>query len=216
MGGGSMNRKAFWGLAALFLFTAFLPAPAARAQTDDARICTTSEISEEIVAACTRAIGSGKWQGKGLAWAYTNRGVGHERAGNYERAVADHTVAIRLDPELADGYLNRGISYRRLKKFSEALADYTHAIKLDPNGADIYSNRGNVYSDLGNFRDAIEDYNRAIQIDPNYYRAYNNRGLSYESLGDKDRAIADFRATLRIDPNHENARANLERLGVRP
>ena len=211
-----MKILAQWAGAALLLGSAFLAAPSAVAQTDDAQICAKSDNSEEIIAACTRAIGSGRWQGKALAWAYTNRGVGHERAGNFERAVADHTVAIRLDPQTADGYLNRGIAHRRLKQYDKAIADYTQALKLDPNGADIYSNRGNVYSDIGNYRDAIDDYNQAIRIDPNYVRAYNNRGLAYESLGNKERAIEDFRQAQRVDPNHENSRVNLERLGVKP
>ena len=34
---------------------------------------------------------------------YANRGILHDRSGRYEKAVADYTRALELDPELAEG-----------------------------------------------------------------------------------------------------------------
>ena len=38
-----------------------------------------------------------------LAEAYCNRGVAYEHTGEFERAIADHTKAIELQPHYAGG-----------------------------------------------------------------------------------------------------------------
>ena len=35
------------------------------------------------------------------------------RRGDYDRAIADHTEAIRVDPAYANGFYNRGLTYSR-------------------------------------------------------------------------------------------------------
>jgi tetratricopeptide (TPR) repeat protein len=47
---------------------------------------------------CTEAIQSGQWSGKDLAWAFIYRGIAWSDKGEYDRANADYTEAIRLDP----------------------------------------------------------------------------------------------------------------------
>ena len=38
-----------------------------------------------------------------FAATYANRGILHDRMGNYKAAIQDYQMALRLDPELADG-----------------------------------------------------------------------------------------------------------------
>jgi Flp pilus assembly protein TadD len=44
--------------------------------------------------------------------------------GQYDLAIADFTIVIKMDSENADAYKNRGMSYQLLGKTAEAEADF--------------------------------------------------------------------------------------------
>ena len=88
-----------------------------------------------------------------------------------DRAIADYTQAIRLDPNDAFAYNNRGITYKNKGDYDRAIADYTQALRLDPNDAAVYNNRGVAYADKGHLDRAIADYTQALQLDPNHASA---------------------------------------------
>jgi len=48
-----------------------------------------------------------------------------------DRAIADYSEAIRLDPKHAIAYCNRGDGYRSIYDYGRAIADYDEAIRLD-------------------------------------------------------------------------------------
>jgi tetratricopeptide (TPR) repeat protein len=123
-------------------------------------------------------------------------GTAEEKAG-MNKAIADYTQAIKLDPNLAAAYHERGDSYNILGNYDQAIKDYNQAIKLDPNYAVAYTRRGNAYSGKGMTDQAITDYTTALRIDPNNTEAYNWRGAAYHEKGLYDRAIEDYTAALR-------------------
>src|ERR1700761_9583648 len=59
------------------------------AAADDADTCTHGS-GDDRIAACTRAINSGRWTGSGLAWAYLNRGKAYRDKADYDRAIQDY------------------------------------------------------------------------------------------------------------------------------
>ena len=50
-----------------------------------------------------------------------------------DRAIADYTEAINLDPKLALAYNNRGNAYADKNDYGRAIADYEAALRIDPN-----------------------------------------------------------------------------------
>src|SRR5262245_10529468 len=74
---------------------------------NDFDICEKAS-GDIAIAACDRAIASGKFTGRELAALYTNRGVEWRAKGNLDRAIADYTEAIRIDPTFAGAYYARG------------------------------------------------------------------------------------------------------------
>ena len=65
--------------------------------------------------------------------AYNARGNCLHGKGDNDRAIADYTEAIRLDPKYANAYNNRGVSLQADKgDYDRAIADYNEAIRLDP------------------------------------------------------------------------------------
>ncbi len=117
-----------------------------------------------------------------------------------ERAIADFTEAIRLNPEDAIAYYIRGAAYRNLKDYEQAIADFTEAICLDPEYADAYYIRGTTYRNLKDYEQAITDFSETIRLNPEYADAYNSRGISYAIQGEYERANADFSESIRFKP----------------
>ena len=56
------------------------------------------------IAACTRLITSGRYNGPDLAITYTNRGDAWRVKGDANRAIADYDQAIGIDPQYATAY----------------------------------------------------------------------------------------------------------------
>jgi tetratricopeptide (TPR) repeat protein len=142
------------------------------------------------------------------AKAYYDRGLAYYDKKDYDRAIAEYTQAIKLDPNYATAYTNRGCVYGGKGDYDRAIADFTQAIKLDPNDAHAYTNRGIVYYYKKDYDRAITEYTQAIRLDPNDAIAYTNRGIAYYNKRDYDRAIAEFTQAIRLDPNDVNAYTN--------
>ena len=71
------------------------------------------------------------------------------QSGDRDKAIADYTEAIRLDPKYAEAYCNRGIAYGKKGDHDEAIADFTAAIQIDPNGGYTFYVRGYSYWQKG-------------------------------------------------------------------
>jgi tetratricopeptide (TPR) repeat protein len=51
---------------------------------------------------------------------------------DYDRAIADYSQAIRLNPNSGGAFFLRALSYSQKGDFDRAIQDYTKAIMLDP------------------------------------------------------------------------------------
>ena len=80
---------------------------------------------------------------------YNNRGIDWARKGQHEKAIADFTKAIEIDPRYAKAYYNRGFAYFLKGQYEQAISDFTKAIELNPRYADAYINRGVAYGRKG-------------------------------------------------------------------
>ena len=68
------------------------------------------------------------------AVAYNNRGLAYSKKGDTDRAIADYTQAVQLDPKYAHAYQNRGLAYYGKGDTDRAIADSRRARQLDPLG----------------------------------------------------------------------------------
>src|ERR1043166_6935744 len=190
--GGFMPHKT-WRLLpiASALLATVLAAPAL---ADDWEVCAKGA-GDDAIAACTRAIKSGTYNGKTLALAYSNRGVEWRAKGELAKAIADYDEAIKHDPQQAAAYNNRGIAYASAAEYDKAIADYDKAIELNPTYASALNNRGLAYFNAGQQQRAIADYDAAIKIEPDAGHL-NNRGYAYAARAQYDRAIQDFEGAV--------------------
>jgi tetratricopeptide (TPR) repeat protein len=149
--------------AAVIGVVAALVAFAGPAIADDLQRCH-DESGDSAIAACTRAIG-GKLPKRSIAIAYTSRGVEWRRKGQVDRAIADHTQAIKLDPKLSEAFYNRGNAYGEKGDHDRAIADYDQAIRLDPRSAGAFNNRGLARRQKGDTAGGDTDIARAKQLE---------------------------------------------------
>jgi tetratricopeptide (TPR) repeat protein len=140
--------------------------------------------------------------------AAANRGDASKNQGEWDRAIAEYTTALREDPNNARAYCSRGRAYSNKGDQDRAIVDFTQAVRLDPNLADAYGTRGNAYYAKGNYDKAIADFTQVIRLDPNFAVAYNNRGIAYADNGDYNRAITDLNQAIRMDPKEASAYNN--------
>ena len=160
---------------------------------------------DRAIAACSQIIKAGRERPQQLATAYRARAEAYRQKGQFERAIADYSEAIRLNPTYAVAFHERGSAYNAKGDSDKALADLNEAIRLDAKSAAAYTNRGRVYERQKKYDEAIADHDMAIKLNPKLAIAYANRGLAYEGKGDLTRALADFEAALAIDPKLERA-----------
>ena len=66
------------------------------------------------------------------AGSYNNRGAAYKAKGQNDRAIADFSKALEIDPRLAAVYYNRAAIYRAKSEIDRAIADYSKAIEVNP------------------------------------------------------------------------------------
>ena len=143
-----------------------IAAPASAAPRKAHDDCNANDPDRNI-AGCTIVAEDPKESIKTRAIAYVGRGLAWHDKGDDDRAMADFSEAIRIDPSNALAYNNRALSWRAKGDPARAVADFTAAIKIDP-------------------------LPRSDLAGPGHVNIYSNRGLAWQAAGDLDRALADF------------------------
>jgi TonB family protein len=98
--------------------------------------------------------------------AYLDRGRAYLQQDDNDRAIADFTKAIELDPEGASAYNHRGIAYSAKLDFDSAIADFDKAIQFDPLLKNAHYNRGLAFSQKGDEVRARADFAIEEQLFP--------------------------------------------------
>uniref|UniRef100_A0A6M2EEL4 Uncharacterized protein n=1 Tax=Populus davidiana TaxID=266767 RepID=A0A6M2EEL4_9ROSI len=88
------------------------------------------------------------------------------KAGNYLKAAALYTQAIKLDPSNPTLYSNRAAAFLQLVKLNKALADAETTIKLNPQWEKGYFRKGCVLEGMERYDDALATFQIALQHNP--------------------------------------------------
>jgi tetratricopeptide (TPR) repeat protein len=135
--------------------------PTAAQQPPARSWCYGASTDDQRIAGCTQVIES-EWETqKDVASAYFNRGLAYQHKGDLNRAIADYTQAVQLNPT-AVYYINRCDADLRSGNNDQAITDCSEAIKLDPKLALAYANRCGAYVNKRENGLALADCNEAI------------------------------------------------------
>ena len=102
----------------------------------DSADCNQRKNSDLRISGCSKLIKSKRLNKKNRANAYTNRGTAYAKKGEVDRAIADYTKTIALNPKHAIAYYNRGVTYEKKGDKEQAIADYRKALEIDPSDQD--------------------------------------------------------------------------------
>jgi lipoprotein NlpI len=210
MGGNVHFSVRLVGVAALLM----LAGPMSRALANDADTCAKVG-GDEAIAACTRVIQNRGTSTTNRVMAYVNRGNAFDDKGDHERAIADYSEAILLNPKNPIAHDDRGDAYQAKGDNDRAIADYSKAITNDPKKPAYYLDRGFPYQAKGDNERAIADYNEAIRLDPKSMRGYFNRGLAELYAGALPKALVDLNQASALDPKYAYAALWLDIVGQR-
>jgi tetratricopeptide (TPR) repeat protein len=93
-------------------------------------------------------------------------GSSWQRKGEHDKAIADYSEAIRLDPKNSEGYSGRGYGLQRKGEHDKAIADFTSAILLDPKDAEAYYDRALSWLMKNEYEKFTADFDEAVRLDP--------------------------------------------------
>ena len=114
-----------------------------------------------------------------FATAYYERAIINGRLKLYDKAIADFSRSIELNPQDGAAYNNRGlVRAAGLKEYDQAIADFSKAIELDPKFAEAYDNRAIAYRMASDDKEkACADWKKACELARcnSYDRVKSNR-----------------------------------------
>ncbi|MFX4295316.1 tetratricopeptide repeat protein [Streptomyces bohaiensis] len=136
------------------------------------------------------------------ALAHLARGRTYHEGGEHNRAIADFTRAIELNPDNEQSHIRRGLAHHAAGNYELAITDLTRAIQLNPDNKLNHSWRGRTHHAAGNHDPAIADFTRAIQLEPDNALNHHERAFTHHAAGNHDLAIADFTRTIQLEPDN--------------
>ncbi len=131
------------------------------------------------------------------------RGIAYGKKGEYDKAIADFTKALELEPNTIFAYRNRGLAYLYKYDHGKAIEDFTKILDEqhddDYEAAGAYLLRGFAYILKRDHDKAIADYTKALELKLNnanahlfYAIAHRERGFAYIKNGNFLDAFKDF------------------------
>jgi len=115
----------------------------------------------------------------------------------YEKAVAEFTRVLQLNPTYQYAYFNRGVAKLNLGKFKDAIEDFTLGINTKSEDPMSYYDRGYCYYSIHELEKAIEDYTHAIELDYPFVDVYLSRALCYKELREFEKAKHDIQDAMK-------------------
>lgn len=137
-----------------------------------------------------------------------DQGNAHFKAGNYLKAAAVYTQAIKADPSNATLYSNRSAAFLNLVKLSKALADAETTIKLNPTWEKGYFRKGCVLEAMERYDEAVAAFRDALQQNPQSTEVATK--IKRLSLLARDKKRAQEKQAIRSNVNMAKTLENLK------
>jgi tetratricopeptide (TPR) repeat protein len=100
-----------------------------------------------------------------LAKAYDYRGYCYYSMIQYEEAIADFKMALKLGNERSEEtYYYMGWTHYDMGNYDEAVKCFTKTIEMSPNNARLYYDRGCAYKISGHLDEAEYDFRKACSL----------------------------------------------------
>lgn len=145
--------------------------------------------------------------------AYVRRCVGWYYKNDYDKAIAECTKCIQINPKHASAYYERGrVNYAK-GDYDRTIDDSTQAITLYRQvieSGDLskarewclsasYCQRGYAWHEKGDYDKAIADYTKCVQINPKFAWGWYKRASAYAYKGENKKALSELKQAITLD-----------------
>ena len=89
------------------------------------------------------------------------------KKGDFDKAVADCSESVRLNPQNAVAYSDRPLAYLQKGDLKKSLTDWNKAVELPPKLSEAYLGRAIAGIASGESNSALSDYQAAKDMNPN-------------------------------------------------
>ena len=182
-----------------------LASPGWAASQRDLDDCNHSTDNDRRIAGCTRIISDRKEPAGNRAIACSNRGVAWYAKRDFDRAIADFSEVIRLNPNFTNAYTNRSLAFREKQDYARAISDVTRAMQLRGKASyEDYVQRAISYRLSGNPSAALDDIRSAgsVYSDKRNASYYYQLGWNLHLLGRYDEAIEALTSVVAEQPDY--------------
>ena len=126
----------------------------------------------------------------------TYRANFYAKAGQNEKAIADATQVMLLNPKSTHGLITLGTAKMALGKTQEGVESLNQALAIQPNLKPALILRSKAYFKLNQPEKSLADLSFLIKDDPKNLEAYVYRGQLYTAMKQLDSAKADYQFIL--------------------
>jgi tetratricopeptide (TPR) repeat protein len=123
---------------------------------------------------------------------FFNEGLNKESNGDIDRAIADYTESIRLNPNYARAYNNLAWAKYLQGNSQEGLVYVDKSLSLDSTKANSHHTRGAILLELNRSQEAIESFNIAINLNNQFALVYQDRRYQCAATKRKLVVLADI------------------------
>ena len=134
-----------------------------------------------------------------IAHVLRGRGSAFVLRGEPELGLADHLLAVELDPDNAWGQAKLGATLYGLGLSEEALPHMSRAIELVPDFALYYRDRSRAYFQLQEWELALQDINYAIELNPSYPEGYSMKAVILVGMGLEEESLPYYETALSLE-----------------
>lgn len=172
------------------------------------RCLDSTNAPQAVIGACSLLVDHINLKTETAVLAHFNRGLAYWRLNDLDRAIAEYTAALQLNPNYAKALYNRGLAQRRRGDDKAALADYTAAIAADQRFAVAYTARASLREVAGDLAGATVDLEEAIRLDPKAPVPYSNLARLQLRTNQLDAAVENLDHAIELDPKFADAYNN--------
>ena len=121
--------------------------------------------------------------------------------GNYDAALPEFRLALRLMPDMTKAHFGLGEALQGKGDLQEAMAEYKTVLSRYPDDPDAHTGLGTVLQSKGDLEGAIAEYRTSLRQRPDDALTHFNLGTALSSKGQVDDAVAEYRTAIRLNPD---------------
>lgn len=139
---------------------------------------------------------------------HNDKGVKALAEKNYDLAIKEFELALKLAPLYVQAQANLGLALHRRGHSDRAIRELKAAIENNPNYADSYNYLGIIYYDKKLYAESEKWFELAIDTYPAYDEAYYNWGVLLLAQRRDKEALGKFIQATRINAHHQESHVN--------